>query len=116
MRVPESWTRTYEFACHSKVCAPPPAGRGGSDKGGGHAVTGPKLPLYNAVTGRLSPSPVRKAFQQGMDEIIRPHKMDTKRTTLKGGKVRTEITYKGRVIRHKTSKGGAERHGFREGG
>lgn len=25
---------THEFACHSKACAPPPAGQGGSDKGG----------------------------------------------------------------------------------
>lgn len=24
----------HEFACHSKACAPPPAGHGGSDKGG----------------------------------------------------------------------------------
>lgn len=27
-------SRAYEFACHSAACAPPPAGRGGSMKGG----------------------------------------------------------------------------------
>lgn len=25
--------RAIDFACHSKACAPPPAGKGGSDKG-----------------------------------------------------------------------------------
>lgn len=35
MRIPETWTNTYEFACSAKACAPPPAGKGGSLPGGG---------------------------------------------------------------------------------
>ncbi len=35
MKILASATKAFEFACHSKVCAPPPAGRGGSSKGGG---------------------------------------------------------------------------------
>lgn len=33
MKISLSMATAYEFACHSKVCAPPPAGRGGSTKG-----------------------------------------------------------------------------------
>jgi len=36
-------SRALEFACHSKACAPPPAGSGGSSKGG-------------TVTGKMSPA------------------------------------------------------------
>lgn len=32
------WAGTYDFACHSKACAPPPAGTGGSTPGGGAAT------------------------------------------------------------------------------
>lgn len=34
MKLTASLSNAYEFACHSKACAPPPAGHGGSDKGG----------------------------------------------------------------------------------
>lgn len=34
MKMMVSSQRATEFACHSKACAPPPAGKGGSDKGG----------------------------------------------------------------------------------
>lgn len=30
MRIPAQWPATFEFACHSSACAPPPAGTGGS--------------------------------------------------------------------------------------
>lgn len=30
MKIPSSWQRTHEFACHEASCAPPPAGVGGS--------------------------------------------------------------------------------------
>ena len=33
MRISLSTPQAFEFACHSKACAPPPAGRGGSDGG-----------------------------------------------------------------------------------
>lgn len=101
----------------------------------GGPVVGAKLPLYNSVTGRINPLPVRHAFKQGLSEIIGRRKEDSKRTTLKAtGPVRlkndgryaprrkplrkteTVATYKGRVIKHITSKGGADRAGFREGG
>lgn len=38
MIVSDAWPLAYEFACHSASCAPPPAGKGGSDRGdSGHA-------------------------------------------------------------------------------
>lgn len=136
MKVTNLTPRAFEFACYSKACAPPPAGAGGSTKGGGKShgghgtpaktilrankpprtdyrnsprtitgrpVTGPKKPLYNPTTGRLNPLPVRRAFQQG-DKIGR--KEDSKRTTVSPSGVRTVGTYKGRVIKHISSKGG----------
>lgn len=30
MKVPATWETSFDFACHSAACAPPPAGRGGS--------------------------------------------------------------------------------------
>lgn len=42
MQVTSLTPKALEFACHSKACAPPPAGRGGSDKSGGRAASGPE--------------------------------------------------------------------------
>lgn len=42
MRIRKTWVTTYEFACHSKACAPPPVGRGGSSRGAGTPSTGVK--------------------------------------------------------------------------
>lgn len=39
MKVRSTWQSAHEFACNSKACAPPPAGRGGSlpgTMGGNH--------------------------------------------------------------------------------
>lgn len=231
MRIPTTFVRSYEFACYSKSCAPPPAGTGGSNKGGraasgregfregsyggrptktkvlgakeakslrayearprphtladvranttsvwkkasqgggkatpenfprgdgrkgavhsttgvtktgvtlqkkwaahrkeagrqidlrnervGHAP-GVKLPLRNATTGRLNPSPVRASFKQGMNEII-GKTPGAKRTTgdFKGliagktVKVKTSNTYRGRNISHEATGGSAPRY------
>jgi hypothetical protein len=38
MKVPANLSSTYEFACHSAACAPPPAGSGGSNPGKAAAI------------------------------------------------------------------------------
>lgn len=55
---------SHEFACHSKACAPPPAGHGGSDKGGG---------MYR---GKMTPQEVQSAVTRLQNE--KPHKAPTK--------------------------------------
>lgn len=77
----------------------------------GQPVVG-KLPLRNATTGRLNPAPVRAAFKQGTNEIIHPHKQDSKRTTFTGSKIRTSKTIAGRITGHVSSKGKAGRPKF----
>lgn len=41
MNVPSRWITSYEFACHSKACAPPPVGAGGSSRGSGRRIVQP---------------------------------------------------------------------------
>lgn len=78
-------------------------------KAGGHAVVGKQRPLRNSVTGRINPTALRDAFKTGGKSG------PDLRTKISGGKVVTGKTYKTRWIQHVTSKGGADRAGFREG-
>lgn len=67
---------------------------------GGHAVTGPALPLRNAVTGRINPTQVRAAFKTGATtRKPRESAANMNRRTAVGEKPATVRTYKGRVIR-----------------
>lgn len=51
MKIPAGWTQTYEFACHSASCAPPPVGSGGSSGGG---KRNPAKDVYNSMTWKQS--------------------------------------------------------------
>ena len=64
---------TYEFACHSKVCAPPPVGRGGSTKIAGRAsVRGLRKPDSGFTISRKL-APLRSGFAvalKGSDRLL----------------------------------------------
>jgi hypothetical protein len=51
MRTRVRSSRAFEFACHSKACAPPPAGTGGSNPKGGGAGGG--ISLQDALNKRF---------------------------------------------------------------
>lgn len=95
-------SNAYEFACHSKACAPPPAGTGGSLRGGRPVYGAPK-PLRNATTGRINPSRARAAFQTtGVKSA------GSKRTEHIGATPVTSKTVKGRKIQHVATGGRAK--------
>ncbi len=82
---------------------------------GGHAVTGPALPLRNSTTGRINPTQVRAAFKQPQ-HIRKPREsaanMNSRTKIGVSGNankdtVVTHKTYKGREIRHQSTGGRA---------
>lgn len=82
---------------------------------GGKPVVGAKAPLRDSVTGRINPTQVRAAFKQSPKQNAGGKSAGVKKTELIGGKPTTHTTYRGRKIQHVSSKGGADRAGFREG-
>lgn len=57
MRVSENWPLAHEFACSSKACAPPPAGRGGSlpgTAGGNHQAAYQAMKKREAQQAKLA--------------------------------------------------------------
>lgn len=74
---------------------------------GGHAVTGPALPLRNSVTGRINPTQVRAAFKTGNVKRNANRSVSEMNSRTTVGKTTTKAkTYAGRVIRE-SAKGGA---------
>lgn len=105
--------RALEFACHSKACAPPPAGKGGSSKGasGGGSVKASDLKSGDRVhfaqkvrtvstVGKQGNGKIGISFKDGGDTDLRPgqtlprasNKVTVPRTTWKNNRDRTTTT------------------------
>lgn len=72
MRVSENWPLAHEFACNSKACAPPPAGRGGSlpgTAGGNHKAAYTAMKKREGEQQRLAQTNRARA-NHGMKPIV----------------------------------------------
>lgn len=73
VNVSESWAASYEFACHSGACAPPPAGRGGSlpgTMGGNHKAAYEAMKKRESAQAKLAQTNRARA-NYGMKPISR---------------------------------------------
>src|SRR5262245_3566454 len=60
--------RSHEFACHSKACAPPPAGKGGSLRSQGSKASR----VYIRSGASVSPHPVGRYDDDPRAAIVNP--------------------------------------------
>lgn len=67
VQIRHNWVMSHDFACHSKACAPPPVGAGGSSAGGGLSVFQHRnLTRIVAATARGAGAPMTQAESKGL--------------------------------------------------
>lgn len=74
MRVQETWISSYEFACYTKSCAPPPAGKGGSSPNTSKTSSASRLNVGAAWTdkehGAIKVVSVARVSGKNYDKVV----------------------------------------------